>query len=117
MKQKERAQWKYLKDTFALAQIPFPGRNHLICNFTHLNGYAANYYGYLWSKLYAQDMFSVFQKNGVMDKATGIRYRKEILETGATTPEIESIETFLGRKSNSDAFLETMGMKTNRIAF
>ena len=99
------------KDNFKLSQIPFPEGSHFICSFTHLNGYAANYYGYLWSKVFAQDMFSVFKKNGVMDKATGIRYRKEILEKGATEPEIKMVETFLGRKSNSDAFLESLGIK------
>jgi len=46
-----------------------------------------------------------------MDAATGIRYRKEILEKGATTPEIEIVEKFLGRKPNSNAFLESLGIK------
>lgn len=99
------------KETYSLVQMPFPEGSHFICGFTHLNGYAANYYGYLWSKVYAQDMFSVFKKNGVMNKATGIRYRKEVLEAGASRPEIKSVETFLGRKSNSDAFLESLGVK------
>ncbi len=99
------------KDNFKLNQLPFPEGSHFICSFGHLNGYAANYYGYLWSKVYAQDMFSVFKKNGVMDKATGIRYRKGILEIGATEPEINIVEKFLGRKSNSDAFLESLGIK------
>lgn len=99
------------KEKFALGQLPFPEGSHFICSFTHLNGYAANYYGYLWSKVYAQDMFSAFKKKGVMNKATGIRYRKEVLEAGASRPEIKSVETFLGRKSNSDAFLESLGIK------
>jgi thimet oligopeptidase len=99
------------KEKYALTQLPFPEGTHFICSFTHLNGYGANYYGYLWSKVYAQDMFSIFKKKGVMDKATGIRYRKEILEAGATRPEIKSVETFLGRKPNSDAFLESLGVK------
>jgi Zn-dependent oligopeptidase len=99
------------KETFALGQLPFPEGSHYICSFGHLNGYAANYYGYLWSKVYAQDMFSAFKKKGVMDKATGIRYRKEVLEVGSTRPEIKSVEIFLGRKSNSDAFLESLGIK------
>ncbi len=99
------------KETYSIVQMPFPEGSHFICNFTHLNGYAANYYGYLWSKVYAQDMFSVFKKKGVMDKATGIRYRKEVLEAGASRPELKSVEIFLGRKSNSDAFLESLGVK------
>ncbi|SHF81758.1 thimet oligopeptidase [Flavobacterium fluvii] len=99
------------KELALLNQMPFDDNDHKICSFGHLNGYGANYYGYLWSKVYAQDMFSVFKKKGVMDTATGIRYRKEILEKGSTTPEIEMVEKFLGRKPNSDAFLESLGIK------
>jgi thimet oligopeptidase len=99
------------KEKFELAQLPFPEGSHYICSFTHLSGYGANYYGYLWSKVYAQDMFSVFKKNGVMDQATGVRYRKEILESGSMVEEMQIVENFLGRKSNSKAFLESLGIK------
>ncbi len=108
---KQKGVLEVFKEKISLNQLPFNDNNHMICSFGHLNGYGANYYGYLWSKVYAQDMFSVFKKNGVMDKATGIRYRKEILEKGATVPEIEIVEKFLGRKSNSNAFLESLGIK------
>jgi len=110
---KQKGVLQVYKELSALNQMPFNDNNHMICSFGHLNGYAANYYGYLWSKVYAQDMFSVFEKNGVMDSATGIRYRKEILEKGGTVPEIEMVEQFLGRKPNSDAFLESLGIKNN----
>ena len=108
---KQKGVLKVFKEITLLNQMPFDDNNHMICSFGHLNGYGANYYGYLWSKVYAQDMFSVFTKNGVMDTATGIKYRKEILEKGSTTPEIEMVEKFLGRKPNSDAFLESLGIK------
>ncbi len=108
---KQKGTIKISREKMALNQLPINEDSHMICSFGHLNGYAANYYGYLWSRVYAQDMFSVFAKNGVMDKATGIRYRKEILEKGATVPEIEMVEKFLGRKPNSDAFLQSLGIK------
>lgn len=108
---KQKGLMQVAREAFMLSQLPFPEGSHSICSFNHLSGYAANYYGYLWSKVYAQDMFSVFKKKGVMDKATGIRYRKGILEKGATEPEIKIVEEFLGRKSNSDAFLEALGIK------
>lgn len=108
---KKKGTLQIFKEYMSLTQLPYNDDNHRICSFTHLNGYGANYYGYLWSRVYAQDMFSVFKKNGVMDKATGSRYRKIILENGATKPEIEIVEEFLGRKSNSDAFLESLGIK------
>ena len=45
------------KDLYVINQLPFPEGSHFIASFTHLNGYAANYYGYLWSKVFAEDMF------------------------------------------------------------
>lgn len=99
------------KDLTAMRQVPFVEGSHFIAGFTHLNGYAANYYGYLWSKVYAEDMFSVFKKNGVMDATTGIRYRDEVLEKASTKEEMEMLRTFLGREPNSDAFLQSLGIK------
>ena len=99
------------KNLFAITQIPYPEGSHFICSFTHLSGYGANYYGYLWSKVFAQDIFSVFQKNGIMDVPTGIRYRKEILEKGATIEEMDMLRNFLGREPNNTAFLESLNIK------
>ncbi|EHQ29882.1 peptidase M3A and M3B thimet/oligopeptidase F [Mucilaginibacter paludis DSM 18603] len=99
------------KELSAMTKVPFAEGSHFICSFGHLNSYGANYYGYLWSKVFAQDIFSVFEKNGVMDTATGIRYRKDILEKGATVPEATMLRNFLGREPNSAAFLRLLGIK------
>ncbi len=93
-----------------MRQVPFAEGSHFITSFTHLNGYAANYYGYLWSKVFAEDMFSVFKKNGVMDTKTGIRYRKAVLEKASTMEEMDMLRDFLGREPNSNAFLESLGI-------
>ncbi len=108
---KEKGIMGVAMEKFSLMQLPYPEGSHSICSFTHLSGYAANYYGYLWSKVYAQDMFSVFKKNGVMDRTTGVRYRKEILEKGSSENEADIVEHFLGRKSNSEAFLQSLGVR------
>jgi thimet oligopeptidase len=98
------------KQLFRINRIPYPEGSNFICSFTHLSGYAANYYGYLWSKVFAQDMFSVFEKNGVMDSETGIKYRQLILESAATNEEADKLKLFLGREPNSDAFLKFIGV-------
>ncbi len=98
------------KSLYKIRQIPFPDGTHMIAAFTHLNGYGANYYGYLWSRVFAQDIFSVFEKNGVMDPSTGERYRKEILEVAGSQQEIELLRHFLGREPNSDAFMRSIGL-------
>ena len=99
------------QDLFGMLKIPTVEGYHAICSFGHLNGYAANYYGYLWSKVFAQDMFSVFQEKGVMNKDLGLKYRQEILERGSTLPEHKMLENFLGRPSNSKAFLKSLGVE------
>lgn len=99
------------KDLSSIRQVPFVEGSHFIASFGHLNGYAANYYGYLWSRVFAEDMFSVFKKNGVMDTSTGVSYRKNILEKASTIEEMDMLRNFLGREPNSQAFMESLGMK------
>jgi thimet oligopeptidase len=78
--------------------------------FGHLMGYAAGYYGYLWSKVYAQDMYSIFEKNGAMDKETGKRYRDIILAKGGSEDELSLVMEFLQREPNQEAFLRSLGL-------
>ncbi len=98
------------KNLYRITQIPFPDGAHMIAGFTHLSGYGANYYGYLWSRVFAQDIFSVFEKNGVMDPKTGERYRKQILEVAGSQQEMDMLRKFLGREPNSDAFMKSIGL-------
>lgn len=78
--------------------------------FTHLTGYAAGYYGYLWSEVYAQDMFSVFEKNGILNKTIGKRYRDIILSKGGDEEPLDLVKRFLGREPNEIAFLKNLGL-------
>jgi len=98
------------KNLLGMEQVPYPTGSHFICSFTHLNGYGANYYGYLWSKVFAQDLFSVFEKEGVLNTPTGIRYREDILQQGAQEEESFMLKHFLGREPNSTAFLKSLGI-------
>ena len=58
-----------------------------------------------------RNMFFVFKKKGVMDKATGIPLPKRNFGERATEPEINMVEKFIGRKSNSVAFLESLDIQ------
>ncbi len=72
--------------------------------FGHLmGGYAAGYYGYMWSEVMGLDMLSVF-KGKLMDPAVGRRYRQTILERGGEVPPQQMVEQFLGRKPTTEAF-------------
>jgi thimet oligopeptidase len=69
-----------------------------------MGGYDANYYGYVWSRVYAQDMFTAFQQGGLENPEVGMRYRREILEPGAMVEPQVMLERFLGRPVSPDAF-------------
>lgn len=79
-------------------------------SFGHLDGYAAGYYGYLWSKVYAEDFFSEFEKEGVLSAKVGDKYRSIILAKGGSVDEFDLVEQFLGRKPTNDAFLNSLGV-------
>ena len=77
-------------------------------------GYDSGYYGYMWSKVYAEDMYSLFKEGGALNPQLGRRYRTEILEKGSSRDEMESLKAFLLREPNEDAFLESIGLKAGK---
>ena len=83
---------------------------HFQAAFGHLNGYGASYYGYLWSLVYAQDMYSVFEENGPMDRESGERYANIILANGSSKEEIDLVREFLKREPNNEAFIRSLGL-------
>jgi thimet oligopeptidase len=93
---------------------PYLDGTHMQAAFGHLMGYAAGYYGYLWSLVYAQDMFSVFEKNGVMDVNTGLKYRDIILSKGGSRDELQMVIDFLGREPNQDAYFKSIGLDVDK---
>ncbi|KAL8931982.1 MAG: hypothetical protein Q9211_006604 [Gyalolechia sp. 1 TL-2023] len=85
------------------------GNGH--ATFGHLiGGYDAGYYGYLSSQVYSADMFhSVFAKDPMNGKE-GRRYRHTVLERGGSQDEMQTLEDFLGRKPNTEAFYRELGL-------
>lgn len=76
----------------------------------HMADYDAGYYGYLWSKVYAADMFTRFERDP-LDAAVGHEYRAEVLAPGASRDEHVLVEDFLGRPATSDALLRELGIQ------
>ncbi|RPH64601.1 MAG: peptidase M3 [Acidobacteria bacterium] len=73
-------------------------------SFTHLDGYSAIYYTYMWSLVIAKDMFTVFSRDGLLNPAAAARYRKMVLEPGGSKPAAELVQDFLGRPYNFNAY-------------
>ena len=72
----------------------------------------AGYYSYLWSEVFAHDVFTQFSgdkgEDGCFDEEVGKRYRECILNPGATKPGMAMLRAFLGREPNLDAFVGGM---------
>jgi thimet oligopeptidase len=89
---------------------PTPG-THFQARFGHImGGYEAGYYGYMWSRVFAQDIFSRFEKEGILSPAVGGDYRRFILEKGGSEDEEQLLIQFLGRKPDEAAFLRSLGV-------
>ncbi len=81
--------------------------------FSHIfaGGYASGYYSYLWAELLAADGFMAFAEAGLLDRATGDRFRAEVLSRGATRPAAESFRAFRGRDPDPQAMLVRHGLQ------
>lgn len=77
---------------------------HFYASFGHLDGYSALYYTYMWSLVIAYDMFSEFEKHGLLNPEVGSRYRRAVLAPGGSRDAADLIRDFLGRPYNFKAF-------------
>ncbi len=105
------------KDTTAITTelhsitgFPAPVDTYWQAGFGHLFGYDAGYYGYKWSEVFADDMFTRFEAVDPMDPAIGLEYRRKVLEPGGAVDGDAIVRDFLGREPNSEAFLRNMGL-------
>jgi thimet oligopeptidase len=102
------ATWDQMESATPLGHIPgtqFPGQ------FGHLmGGYAAGYYGYMWSEVLALDMLSRYDGK-LMNPEIGHLYREKILSRGSEMRGDELVRGFLGREPNSKAFFDEISGK------
>jgi metallopeptidase MepB len=79
---------------------------------THLVGSrGAGYYGYLSSQVYSADMFRTNFAKDPMNPIEGRRYRHMVLEKGGSQDEMKTLENYLGRQPNSEAFYRGLGLE------
>jgi thimet oligopeptidase len=90
------------------AEVPY---DHFPAAFTHLTGYASNYYTYLLDKVIAIDFFSRFDTGNLLDGPTAMRYRHAVLEPGASKPAAQLVKDFLGRPQNMVALTKWMNQE------
>ena len=77
---------------------------HFQASFGHLIGYDAGYYGYQWALSIAQDLFTRFKKEGLLNPKTAADYRADVLAMGASDDEVKLVTKFLGRPPSDAAY-------------
>lgn len=100
--------WRKMEEATPMGHVAgteFPGA------FGHITGgYAAGYYGYMWSEVIALDLLSAYGEN-VMNPEVGRRFRTTILARGGEAPARELVEQFLGRPVSNEAFFAEISGK------
>ncbi len=95
-----------------VAAIAPPSFNRFQHSFSHIfaGGYAAGYYSYKWAEVLSADAFSLFEEQGIFDKATGHQFRETILEQGGSKEPMALFVEFRGREPQVDALLRHSGI-------
>lgn len=80
--------------------------------FAHIwsNGYAAEYYGYLWSEMLDDDTFQWFMQHGGMTRANGQRFRDLILSRGHSEDYGPMFRSFYGKDPDVAPLLHFRGL-------
>jgi len=102
------------EDMERFSHYTFVDGDRMYASFTHLTGYSSNYYTYVLDKVIAIDFFSQFDKSNLLDGPTAMRYRRAVLEPGATKPATELVKDFLGRPQNLEAVKSWMAEEFKR---
>ena len=101
------------RETSEITGFPHHDGTFYPASFGHLFGYDAGYYGYLWAKVFGDDMFSRFEAEGVLSPKVGADYLTKVLRPGGSRDPMEMLRDFLGREPNQQAFLRLLGIEAS----
>ena len=80
--------------------------------FSHITGgYAAGYYGYIWSGVLDHDAFAAFEETSLFDQETANRFRTEILEVSGSKDYMDMWVAFRGREPEIGPLLRNLGLQ------
>lgn len=88
--------------------------NNGFSQFTHMvQGYDAGYYSYIWSLVYARDIFKTLFDGVENIKENGVKLRDIVLKNGGLENPMVYLTELLGRAPSSDAFLALITQRSS----
>lgn len=104
------SKWAELRSKYCLDSTA-EFQSHAFSAFGHLmGGYDSGYYGYLWSEVFACDMYYSKFKKDPLDSKVGVEYKTKVIGPGGSRDAMESLKDFLGREPSNVAFMEELGV-------
>jgi thimet oligopeptidase len=82
---------------------PLPTDEYYYAAFRHLAQFSSAYYTYSWDKVIAEDFFQQFDQKNLLAGDAPMRYRRQVLEPGASMSANDLVKNFLGRPQNTTA--------------
>ena len=80
--------------------------------FSHIfaGGYAAGYYGYIWSEVLDADTVDWFKQNGGLTRANGDHFRDTLLSRGGSLNSMQMFRNFRGQDATIEPLLKRRGL-------
>lgn len=83
-------------------------QDHFPYAFSHLDGYGSKYYGYLWARVLAADVFAKIKEMGLLNPKAGDLYVEKVLGKGGRDDPNKLLQDFLEREPSNEFFIQNL---------
>ncbi|KAM0932161.1 putative thimet oligopeptidase [Dioscorea sansibarensis] len=98
---------KHLHPKIMLGIPLLDGTNPASCFPRFAIGYEATCYSYLWSEVFAADVFVSKFQDDLLNQYAGLQFRNKVLAPGGAKEAVEILSDYLGREPSIQPFIET----------